>query len=214
MRYTKLFAGLLSGMALLSGCSSSTTFRQKWTKQKAPEVFKARFETTQGNFDIEARREWSPAGVDRLYQLIKHSYFTNIPVYRVVPNFVAQFGSLDTTQTNPWDKTTLPDEPVKQSNLKGTISFARAGKNTRGHQLYININDNVRLDTSGTGMGVPGFPVVAKLTAGYDSVLRFHSYGDEPRRNLRSQANAGAFLQEKYPKMAYIKKANLLKKGR
>lgn len=212
MRHIKLIAGLLGGIVLLSGCGSSNTFRQKWTKQKAPEVFKARFETTQGNFEIEARREWSPAGVDRLYQLIKHNYFTDIPVYRVVPNFVAQFGSLDTTLTNPWEKTIISDEPVKQSNLKGTLSFARGGKNTRGHQLYININDNIRLDTLGTSMGVPGFPVVAKLTAGYDSVLTFHSYGDEPRSNLRGKANPRAFLQEKYPKMGYITKAYLLKK--
>lgn len=201
----------LLALILFSACSPKT-FKSKWAKQEAPARFTARFETTDGVFDIEARREWSPKGVDRLYQLIKHDYFTGIPVYRVIPDFVAQFGGFDSAINKNWEKMVLPDEPVKQSNLKGTLSFARAGKQTRSTQLYINLADNVRLDTSGTSsVGVPGFPVIARVTSGMDVVLKFFSYRDEPRKNLKRGTNAIVMFKEKYPQMDYILKAYFLK---
>ena len=79
---------LLFALVFVVACSKKV-FKEKWTQEQAPEYFKARFETTQGNFDIEAKREWSPEGVDRLYQLIKNEFYTDIAVFRVVPGFVA-----------------------------------------------------------------------------------------------------------------------------
>jgi peptidyl-prolyl cis-trans isomerase A (cyclophilin A) len=199
-------------LILLAACSPRS-FKTKWLKEEAPAKFSARFETTDGIFEIEARREWSPMGVDRLYQLIKRGYFTNTPVYRVIPNFVAQFGGFDTLANKNWEKTKLPDEPVVKSNLKGTLSFARSGKQTRSNQLYINLADNVRLDTSGAATtGVNGFPVIASVTSGMEVVQQFFSYRDEPRQNLKRGADALLFFKEKYPEMDYIKKAYLLKK--
>jgi cyclophilin family peptidyl-prolyl cis-trans isomerase len=200
-------------IALLASCST-TKFKTGWTKQKAPAQFTARFETTDGNFTIEAHREWSPAGVDRLYQLIKHGYFTDVPIYRVVPGFVAQFGLLDSVKTAPWNKVELPDEPVITGNTSGTLAFARAGKNTRGTQFYINLADNAKLDTSGQTRGIPGFPVLAKVTSGMDVVLKFFPYEDAPRRNLPKRKDAILFFKEKYAEMDYIKKAVLVKKGK
>jgi len=199
-------------LIFFAGCSPKT-FKSKWAKEEAPPQFAARFETTDGIFEIEAHREWSPKGVDRLYQLIKHGYFTNIPVYRVVPNFVAQFGGFDTVTNKNWEKTKLPDEPVVKSNLKGTLSFARGGKQTRNHQLFINLADNIRLDTSGTSTaGVNGFPVLANVTSGMDVVAKFFSYNDEPRRNMKRGTDPLIMFKEKYPEMDFIQKAYLLKK--
>lgn len=211
MRYKNGIVCIL--LVSLAACAPRT-FRQSWIKEKAPAVFWARFETTRGFVDIEARREWSPAGVDRLYQLIHRGYFTNIPIYRVVPGFVAQFGSLDSAATAPWRQNILNDEPVAKSNTVGTLSFARAGKNTRSDQFFINYADNIRLDTSGRAIGVTGFPVLAVVTAGMDSVKAFTPYNDEPRRRLPPNTDAIAFFREKYPKMDFIKKAYLLKKPR
>ncbi len=200
-------------IGLLIGCKTSEApFKNRWTKQKAPAVFKARFETTKGIFEIEANRQWSPKGVDRFYQLIKNGYYSNIPVYRVVPNFVAQFGSLDTALNLPWEKIKLEDEPVVESNELGTIAFARGGKHTRGTQIFINIKNNTqRLDTLGTAIGVPGFPVIAKITTGLDVATAFFSYNDAPRRNMRNEKDIYAYLLKDYPKMDYIKKAFILK---
>jgi len=199
-------------ITMFSACSPKA-FKSKWTKDEAPAKFTARFETTDGNFDIEAHREWSPKGVDRLYQLIKYGYFTNIPVYRVMPNFVAQFGGLDTNTNKNWDQTKIPDEPVVKSNLKGTLAFARGGKQSRQTQLFINLADNIRLDTSGTStVSVIGFPVLANVTAGMEVVTKFFSYNDEPRKNMQRGTDPILMFKEKYPEMDFIKKAYLVKK--
>ena len=119
---------------------SPKLFKEKWTKEEAPAYFKARFETTQGNFDIEAKRAWSPEGVDRLFQLIKNEFYTDIAVFRVVPGFVAQFGIHNDSLVNAsWRRFKIADEEVVESNDFMTISFARGGVKTRTTQIFINL---------------------------------------------------------------------------
>jgi peptidyl-prolyl cis-trans isomerase A (cyclophilin A) len=181
-------------------------------KLKAPEKFVVKFETTKGDFEITAERNLSPLAVDRFYQLVKSKYFTKIPLYRCVPDFVAQFGSVDTLIYGPWEKEILLDEPVLSSNLAGTIAFARAGKNTRSCQLYINFKDNIRLDT------IPGetkgFPVFGFVSKGMDVVKSFYTgYQDEPRKKMDSTIkDVPAYLKKNYPELDYIKKAYVLEK--
>lgn len=206
----KLF--LLTVIVLLSSCATKK-FKEKWIEKKAPETFKARFETTQGNFDIEAIREWSPNGVDRLYQLIKNEYYQDVAIYRVVPNFVAQFGiHNDTLINNAWQSRGIEDEPVLQKNDKMTIAFARGGVNTRSNQIFINLKDNYRLDKLAYS-GVTGFPVIAKVIEGEENVLKFYDgYGDGLGRKQGIIAQKGnVFLREEYPKVDYIIKAYILK---
>lgn len=204
---------ILIGLFLAIGCSPKT-FKTKWTEEEAPETFKARFETTKGNFDIYAEREWSPAGVDRLYQLIKRGFYTDIALYRVVPNFVVQFGiSNDSLLNKQWESVIIPDEEVKKKNLKGTISFARAGKETRSTQLFINLKSNSPYLDEISGGGVTGFPVVAEVTEGMDVVMEFYDeYGNAPAtKQGRIYAKGNEFLKEEYPELDYIVKAYLLK---
>lgn len=199
---------------LLSFACSDKLFKEKWTTQKAPEYFKARFETTQGNFDIEAKREWSPEGVDRLYQLLKSEFYTDVPVFRVVPNFVAQFGIHNDSILNAsWSKYKINDEPVIEKNFKGSISFARGGVKTRTTQIFINLKDNNRLDELDYS-GVKGFPVIAKVTEGMDNVLKFYGgYGDKLGfRQDSIQKYGNDFIRRKYPEVDFIKKAYILKK--
>ncbi len=112
----------------------------------APKTFKAKFETTKGDFTVEIERAMSPAAADRFYQLVRSGYFDNIAVYRVVPDFVAQFGATDSLRMKKWTTIKVPDEPVLMGNHRGTVSFARAGKETRGTDVFINLKDNNRLD--------------------------------------------------------------------
>ena len=134
----------------------------------APERFKARFETTQGNFDIIAKREWSPQGVDRLYQLIKSDFYTDVALFRVIPKFVVQFGiHSDSLLNSSWKKYKIKDEPVLQSNDSMAISFARDGVDSRTTQIFINLKNNHQLDTVRFN-GVIGFPVIAKITYGME----------------------------------------------
>ena len=197
---------------LLSSCITKQ-FNEKWTKEKAPTTFKARFETTQGNFDIVAVRSMSPYGVDRLYQLIKHDFYTDIAIFRVLPDYVVQFGIHTDSLTNTrWKEYKIPDEIVKQSNDSMTISFARGGVESRTTQLFINMKDNKRLDRLDYN-GVKGFPVVAKITSGMEVIHKLYSeYGPAPaRRQGEIYAKGNVYLRKEFPNLDYITKAYILK---
>ncbi|MDX6746479.1 peptidylprolyl isomerase [Polaribacter sp. PL03] len=203
---------LLLSIVLFTSCATKK-FKEKWLEKEAPLTFKARFETTQGNFDIEAKREWSPEGVDRLYQLIKYEYYNDVAIFRVVPNFVAQFGIHNDSLINKsWSNKGLEDEPVVIENDSMTISFARGGKRTRTNQIFINLKKNDRLNTLEYS-GVKGFPVVAKVISGKENVLKFYDgYGDKLGRQQGKINRLGnAFLRENYPKVDYIIKAYFIK---
>lgn len=202
---------LILAVFIFSSCSKPF-FSEKWTKETAPETFLARFETTKGNFDIEIKRELSPAGADRLYQLVKHGFFDSVVFYRVVPKFVAQFGTSDTVLENAWSKYKLPDEEVKASNVRGTISYARGGKETRGTVLFINLVDNPRLDTINYN-GVNGFPVLGKVVEGMNTVdSLYNGYGGTTMNQLDEMyRNKEAFFK-KFPKLDVVKKAYLVRR--
>lgn len=202
---------LLISIILLSSCAT-VKFKEKWLQEEAPNTFKARFETTQGNFDIVARRLWSPKGVDRLYQMIKNNYYTDVAIFRVVPNFIAQFGIHNDSLINKsWGKG-IADEPVLAKNDSMSISFARGGVASRSNQIFINLKNNKRLDTLAYS-GVTGFPVVAKVIAGKENIYKFYDgYGDKLGYKQDSITKFGnKFLREKFPKVDYIIKAYILK---
>lgn len=199
---------------LIGSCNSCKVFKEKWTKKEAPEIFKARFETTNGNFDIEAHRNWSPKAVDRLFQLIKNEFYTDISLFRVVPDFVVQFGiHNDSLLNRSWRKHKVPDETAIKPNEEGTISFARGGIESRTTQIFINLKSNSpRLDTIFYS-GVKGFPVVAKVTNGMDVVKSFYNgYAEQPSSKQDSiQLKGNSYLKNNFPKLDYIKKAYIIK---
>jgi len=180
--------------------------------KKAPDYFKAGFETTKGTFVIESYREWSPYGVDRLYRLITEDYFTDIPLYRVVEGFVAQFGTFEPEERTKWGELGLPDEPVLMSNYRGTVAYARLGPETRSSQLYINLVNNARLDTVNFN-DVIGFPVIARVVSGMEVADTFTAYGNEPPMAADTVDYPPAFFREKFPDMDYILSAKILEPG-
>lgn len=210
-RLTLIIAVLLTG--IVAGCKQKYT--SEWTDKQAPETFEARFETTKGDFTVRFTRDWSPMAVDRVYQLIKSDFYTDIAVFRVAPGYVAQFGiSNDSLQNNYWNGRPFIDEPVKKQNVQKTVAFARAGPQTRGTQLFINLSDNSpRLDTL-QYMKVSGFPVIGEVTEGWETVTAFYDkYGNEPSAVQDSITKRGnAFLRENYPELDYIKKVKVVGK--
>jgi len=206
MRITLLFFVTM----LLSGCTKSL-FQSRWTTERAPASFIARFETSKGSFDVEVNRKWSPAAVDRFYQLVKYGFYNNALFYRVVPNFVVQFGSTDTVAVTQWSKYKIPDEKVFYSNKKGTISFARAGKESRGTELFINLRDNSRLDTM-MYEGVEGFPAFGDVTSGREVVESIYSgYGDITMNMLDSMYSSRLNFLNQFPKLDSISKVYIVK---
>jgi len=193
---------------ILFGCADSD-FKKEWTDEKAPETFTATFETTKGAFGIEVKRKWSPKAADRFYQLIKHGYYDNAIFYRVVPGFVAQFGNTDTLKMKQWRSVKIPDEAVVQRNTKGSVSFARSGKESRDLELFINLNDNPVLDTLNFE-GVKGFPAIGNVTKGMAVVSQLYSgYGEATMNDGNLYVNRTLFYQS-WPKLDLIKKAYLI----
>jgi len=173
---------------------------------KAPDTFKARFDTTKGIFVIEVHRDWAPNGVDRFCNLVKNGYYDGVKFFRVVPGFVAQWGIHgDPAIAMKWLKSTIPDDPVKQSNLRGYVTYAKSGApNSRSVQLFINLADNPNLDGMGFapfGKVIDGMDVVGKLFDGYADGLR------SLQGRIAEEGNV--FLDKTYPNLDTIKRASI-----
>lgn len=176
-------------------------------KDKAPDTFQVKFDTTRGEFTITVTRAWSPNGADRFYNLIKHHYYDNAPIFRVVPNFVAQFGIHAVPSVSAvWEKATIKDDPHGQSNKLGTLVFATAGPNTRTTQVFINLKDNSFLDSQGFT------PFAAVDTGGMKVVNMFYDqYGDAAGMDQENLTKKGKkYVDEKWPKLDTIKSATLI----
>jgi peptidyl-prolyl cis-trans isomerase A (cyclophilin A) len=175
-----------------------------------PPVFKALFETTAGDFIVEVDTDWAPLGARRFYNLVQAGYYDGVRFFRVVPGFVAQFGiHPDPQVSEAWRGARIADDSVSLSNLRGTLSFATSGPETRTVQLFINLVDNVRLDAS-------GFSPFGRITGGMDAVDRIHGgYGEgAPRGNGpsqgRIQSEGEAYLSAEFPLLDQIIRAVIL----
>ena len=197
---------------LLFSCHR-TAFKEKWIRQKAPEHFTAGFETSKGYFEARFTREWSPLAVDRLYAQIKHHYYDNILFYRVVPGIYAQFGGHDSLLRKAWTKYTIPDEPVRKANERGTISFARSGKETRGNDLFVNLrNNSPRLDTISPS-GVKGYPVLGLITKNIEVVdSLYNGYGDKVFAKYNTLLKNKRDFVDSFPRLDSITRVFLLRK--
>lgn len=176
-------------------------------RRQAPPVFHARFTTTKGDFVIEVTRAWAPRGADRFYNLVRYHFYDNASFFRVLPGFVVQFGiSGRPDLARVWERANIPDDPVTQTNARGTLTFATAGPNTRTTQVFINLNDNANLDSQGFspfGKVTSGMEVVEKLYSGYGEGAPQGSGPDQERL----QKEGRAYLAKSFPLLDAIKLA-------
>jgi peptidyl-prolyl cis-trans isomerase A (cyclophilin A) len=173
-------------------------------KERAPNVFKARFDTTAGIFVIEVHADWAPRGADRFYNLVKNGYYDGCRFFRVVPGFVVQFGiNGDPVIQRNWTDATIPDDKVTQGNTRGFVTFAKSSEpNSRTTQLFIDFADNSRLNRQ-------GFAPFGKVTMGMEVVDKiFSGYGEKPDQD-RIEKEGNAYLTKNFPKLDYIKKATI-----
>jgi peptidyl-prolyl cis-trans isomerase A (cyclophilin A) len=180
-------------------------------KAKAPDVFKAQFTTTKGDIVIEVHRDWAPLGADRFYNMVKSGFFTDVYFFRVHPKFMVQFGISGTPKVAAaWEKASIRDDPQKQSNKRGNVTFAMGGPNTRTTQLFINFADNTFLDTQNFppfGAVISGMDVVDQIYSGYGEIPAMGGTGPDPGK-IESEGNA--YLVKNFPKLDKINTAKIL----
>ena len=176
----------------------------------APDSFKVAFETSKGNFTVMAHRDWAPRGVDRFYHLVRLGYYDDTRFFRVLTGFMAQFGVSGNPRVNAaWEPLNLEDDPVKQSNTRGMVTFAHGGPNTRTTQLFINYADNSNLDAMGfppIGQVIEGMAVVDSLYADYGEGAPGGAGPDQGR----IAAEGNAYLTRSYPRLDFVKTARIV----
>jgi peptidyl-prolyl cis-trans isomerase A (cyclophilin A) len=208
-------AAIVSGVAAASGGPS--LLHPASLHAKAPATFKARFRTTKGTFVVKVTRKWAPKGADRFYNLVRNHFYDNQPLFRVAVHptpFVVQWGiSMKPAIAKAWENATIKDDPVTHSNVKGTITFANSGKNTRTTQLFVNLGSNTFLDDT---KNYPGFSPFGTVTSGFSvfSKLYHGKQSAEATEDQSGLTNYGApYVRKHYPKLDWIKTARLVHSG-
>ncbi len=203
-RWSWMGVGLL---AMVLGCSGDSETPPKPADPiKTPDPYRVKFETTKGDFVIKVRPEWAPEGAKRFRELVESGFYDGVKFFRVVEGFMAQFGiSGDPEVSAKWRDSNIPDDPVKTSNQRGTISFATSGPNSRTTQVFINFVDNSRLD----GMGFSPFGIVVEGMDVVDSLN--NQYGEsttQAQGQIQMQGNS--FLDANFPGLDEVKKATII----
>ncbi len=177
--------------------------------EQAPATYKARFDTSKGVFVIDVRREWAPVGADRFYNLVKNGFYDENRFFRVISGFMVQFGINGNPQVStPWRNAQIKDDPVKQSNKRGFITFATSGPNSRTTQVFINFGDNSRLD----GMGFASFGQVSSGMNVVDQLYADYGEGAPSGRGPnqgRMQGEGNAYLTRDFPNLDFVRKATI-----
>jgi peptidyl-prolyl cis-trans isomerase A (cyclophilin A) len=207
-RRTALLAAVVAAAILTGSCSRSEPPKKAEEpaappKPAADSTYKVRFDTSQGPFVIEVHREWAPLGAARFEELVNDKFFDGARFFRVVPNFIIQFGiSGDPKMTKKWNKPIKDDEPVRTNSYR-SVAFATAGPETRTTQVFINLRSNQTLDKQGFapfGMVTEGMEVVEKLYSGYR----------EAPDQQRIERQGNSYLTGNFPRLDYIKTARIL----
>ena len=173
----------------------------------APATYDVKFHTTKGDFIVQVTRAWAPNGADRFYNLVEHHFYDDATLFRVVAGFVVQFGiPADPRYGKIWANANIKDDPVKESNLRGYITYAQSSApNSRSTQVFVNFRDNSRLDSM-------GFAPFGKVIEGMNVVESFYGgYADKPTGMQDQIANQGnAFLEKNFPKLDKILTARVV----
>src|SRR6185436_12064273 len=175
----------------------------------APAEFKVKLETTKGDIVLKITRDWAPKGADRFYSLVKNGFYDECRFYRVMPKYIAQFGIHgDPAVSGKWREAPLDDDPVKQKNTRGRLTFAKSGPNTRTTNLFLNLKDSANLDSQ-------GFAPIGEVVEGMEIADQLHSgYGDgAPKGRGPSQKKiydeGNAFLKKDFKDLDFIKSAKI-----
>ena len=198
---------------LTCGCSTAPDNKPAAAPAKparpahTPDIYRVSMDTSKGAVVLEIMRAWAPRGADHFYELVRSGYYDGDRFYRVMPRFVVQFGINGDPQVSQlWSSLRIPDDPVKQKNRKGTVTFASSGPGARTTQVFVNMRDNPALDRQ-------GFAPIGHVASGMDVLERLYSgYGDMPPRGsgpdgVEIERQGVSYLENHFPRLDYITKA-------
>jgi peptidyl-prolyl cis-trans isomerase A (cyclophilin A) len=209
--------GIVLGAAVcaaLMGCSSPNQTKKEEPKAAArdeptPDIFKVNLDTSKGLVVVEIHRAWAPVGVDHFYTLVKTGFYDGDRFFRIVRNSIVQFGVNGDPKLNKlWSNANLPDDPVKEKNVKGTLTYATTGARGRSTQLSFNLRDNRHLDKQ-------GFAPIGRVVTGMSVVeILYGAYGDWPPRGqgpdpAKLDAQGNEYLATNFPRLDFIRKATI-----
>jgi peptidyl-prolyl cis-trans isomerase A (cyclophilin A) len=186
----------------LAGCAHGA--KQSASQSSPTDTYRVVLDTSEGPVVIDVDRRLAPNGAQHFYELVKARYFDGARFYRVVPGFVVQWGAAaDPAVSKKWD-VTIPDDPVKASNMRGTVTFAATGQpNSRTTHLFVNLGNNGRLDAM-------GFAPIGRVVTGMQAVDHIYSgYGEQPDQS-QIAAQGNAYLEKEFPRLDYIKSARVV----
>jgi len=199
----------------------------------APSTYDVEFNTTVGVFVVRMVREWAPRGVDRVYNLVRNGFYDDTRIYRVLPQWVVQFGVsgspavsavFNAANRPPTPGAVISDDPVRASNDVSYMSFSCSYDEAMSHatnrttELYINSQDNAAaLDALGfapVGRVVQGMDVVRSFYAGYGEMADACSlHGFEPCAGpleTRLYTEGNSYLDVDFPLLDHILTATVL----
>lgn len=180
---------------------------------QVPDRFLVRLETTAGPIVIECFRDWAPNGAARFYELVTTGYYDDTAIFRIRPKTWAQFGIAGSPKiAQDWRTKSIPDDPFRQQNVRGTIAFAWAVPNGRTTQVFINLRDN--RDTHDKEPFVPFGRVIEGMEV---ADAWFDGYGEAAGGGIRAGKQDPVFqggndyLRKNFPRLDYIKSARVIR---
>jgi peptidyl-prolyl cis-trans isomerase A (cyclophilin A) len=197
---------MFAAVVLAVGALGMTAYAgQGVPDEKAPATYKVKFDSTAGPFVVEVHRAWAPNAADHFYTLVKNNFYDEARFFRVVPNFMVQFGIAGDPAVQAKFKTPIQDDPVKESNKKGYVTFAQtSAPNSRSTQIFVNYKDNGFLDSQ-------RFAPFGQVISGMDAVEKINSESGEKPNQGMIQSQGNTYLKAQFPKLDYVKKATIEK---
>jgi peptidyl-prolyl cis-trans isomerase A (cyclophilin A) len=171
---------------------------------QAPDLFRARFTTTQGDFVVEVHRSWAPHGADRFYNLVRMGFYDGTRFFRAIDGFMVQWGiSGDPEVTAAWHGAGIKDDPNAHSNVRATMTFARSGApDSATTQVFVNYGNNARLDS----MRFSPFGEIVEGMNALDALYK--GYGETPNQG-RIEKEGEAYLAAAFPMLDRVVRAHV-----
>eukprot|EP00933_Yihiella_yeosuensis_P044761 TRINITY_DN40023_c0_g1_i1.p1 TRINITY_DN40023_c0_g1~~TRINITY_DN40023_c0_g1_i1.p1 ORF type:complete len:218 (+),score=55.65 TRINITY_DN40023_c0_g1_i1:61-654(+) len=191
-------ASIAKVLFLLFASASANTFRVKFDIVPKPGA-------AEESFTVLVHEDWAPIGAARFKELVQEKFYDDIRFFRVIPNFMVQFGlNGNPTVNSKWRNKPIKDEPVKKSNKPGYITFAKTGApDSRTTQLFINYEDNARLDS----MGFAPFGEVEGN--GMEVVRKIYNIGEKPNQG-DIQSHGNSYLDGNFPELSHLKRVRII----